>query len=85
MKPAKSMPPNCSCSFASSFEMSAKTNETKNAKSNRSRKWLCTLLAAKRDVVGVDDDQQIQKSGHDQEGVAVLVADRAHVTHAEAQ
>jgi len=41
------------------------------------------LLAAERDVVGVDHDEQIQESGDDQECVAVLVPDRTDVTRAQ--
>jgi len=43
------------------------------------------LLAAERDIVGVDDDEQVQESGHDQEGVAVLIADRPHITRSQAE
>ena len=46
---------------ASSFAISAKTKDTKNANSTSRKKWLCTLLAAEGDVVRVDDDEQLRR------------------------
>src|SRR5215475_1059900 len=43
------------------------------------------LFAAERDVVRVDDDEEIQKAGHNQEADAVLVGDGANVAFPEAE
>ena len=40
MNPPNSMPPNRICSRGSSLLSSAKTSDTKNANSARSRRWL---------------------------------------------
>ena len=44
---------------------------------------IAAIPKAEGDVVRVDDDQQIQQAGHDQERVAVFVADRPHVAGAQ--
>src|SRR5215467_14494093 len=43
------------------------------------------LFATERDVVRVDDDQEVQKTGNDQEADAVLVGGGANVAFAEAE
>ena len=63
----------------------ANTSDTKNANSASSSRWLCIYFRPMRDVVRVDDDQQVQQAGDDQERVAVLVGDRAHVAAAVAE
>src|SRR5439155_6807059 len=66
--------------------MTANTSDTKNAKKVRSRIWRCISrwswggsFPAQRHIVHVDDDEQIEQSGHDQEGVAVFVRPCSHV------
>src|SRR6266508_4875795 len=62
--------------------------ETKNANRMSNRRWLRiapSSLPAERDVVRVDDDEQIQQAGDDEKGVAVLVRHRTHVAGAVAE
>src|SRR5262249_38732903 len=77
MNPANIMPPNFSCSRASSFVMTAKTSETKNANKASNTMWLDIttplLLPSERHVERVDHDQQVHQAGDDDKRVAVLV------------
>src|SRR5215216_1991605 len=85
MNPANSIPPNRNCSETSSFAIKANTSDTKNAKRTSRRKWLCTLLAAERDVVRVDDNEKIQQTGDDEECVPIFVANGAHIARAQSE
>src|SRR5262249_20014656 len=86
MKPPNIRPPYRSCARGSSFAITAKISETKNAKIVRSTIWLRITagpsLPAHRRVVRVDDDEQVQQAGDDQKRAAVLVGHRAHVAAA---
>src|SRR5438067_12695938 len=87
-KPANITAPNRTCSRATSFASTAKTSETKNANSASSRIWLriaSDSLPAERDVVGVDDYQQVHQSCVHDKRVAVLVGNRAHVAGSVAE
>src|SRR5262245_3399412 len=88
-KPAKSRPPNWACSRGVSFAMTAKTSETKKAKSARIKTWLrivpLLLLPPERDVPDVHHHEQVEQAGDDQERIAVLVGHGGHLAAAQSK
>ena len=77
--PAKSMAPNLNCSLTSSFVNRASTSDTKPAKSSINPTWLSSIttsFSSKGDIVGIEDDESIQKAGNDEESVPILIGHR---------
>ena len=82
-EPANSRPPNRSCSRGVVLGEQREHQRHEEREHDQQEKMTAASLAAEGDVVGVDDDQQIQQAGDDEEGVAVLVGHRADLPGAE--